>query len=75
MSGNAEKAAAMLKNSGAKAQAAGCKLRALATDPEVQAKAKKAAIEGKKIYEVVTSPKAMEFYRRAAEVIKKTRKK
>ena len=75
MSGNAEKAAAMLKNSGAKAKAAGSKLRALATDPEVQAKAKKAAIEGKKIYEVVTSPKAMEFYRQAAEVIKKTRKK
>ncbi|WP_157366370.1 hypothetical protein [Arthrobacter sp. Soil763] len=75
MSGNAEKAAALLKNSGAKAKAAAGKLRDLATDPEVQAKVKKAADEGKKVYDAVTSPKAMEFYRQAAELIKKTRKK
>ncbi|WP_307037871.1 hypothetical protein [Arthrobacter sp. B3I4] len=65
----------MLKSSGAKAKAAGSKLHAFATDPEVQAKAKKAAEEGKRVYEAVTSPKAMEFYRQAADFIKKTRNK
>ncbi|MDN3937542.1 hypothetical protein QWJ39_14635 [Arthrobacter sp. YD4] len=75
MPGNADRAAAILRNGGARAKAAGSKLHALATDPEVQAKAKKAAEDGKKIYEVVTSPKAMEFYRQAGDLIKKARKK
>jgi hypothetical protein len=75
MSGNVDKAAAMLKTGGAKAKATGSKLRALATDPEVQTMAKKAVAEGKKVYKAATTPEAMQFYRQAAEFIKKTRKK
>mgnify|MGYP000648376527 CR=1 FL=1 len=75
MSGNADKAAAMLKSGGVMAKATGSKLRALATDPEVQMMAKKAVAEGKKVYRAATTPEAMQFYRQAAEFIKKTRKK
>lgn len=65
----------MLKNGGAKAKASGVKLQSLATDPDVQAKARKLVEDGKKVYRAVTSPEAKRAYRQAAEVINKARKK
>jgi hypothetical protein len=69
------KAAAALKNGGAKAKATGDKLYALAKDPEVQARIRGLAEDGKKIYAVVTSPEAKQAYRQAAEFVRKTRRK
>lgn len=69
------KAAAALKNGGAKAKASAAKLYALAKDPDVQARIKGLADDGKKIYGAATSPEAKQAYRQAAEFIKKTRKK
>jgi hypothetical protein len=75
MSRKVDKAAAILKNGGAKAKANGAKLYLLATDPEMQAKAKKLVDDGKKVYRAATSPEAKRAYRQAAEIIKKARKK
>jgi hypothetical protein len=75
MSRKVDKAAAFLKNSGAKAKANGAKLYSLATDPEMQAKAKKLVDDGKKVYRAATSPEAKRAYRQAAEIINKARKK
>lgn len=75
MSGKMDKAAAMLKNGGAKAKANGAKLYSLATDPDKQAKARKLVEDGKKVYQAATSPEAKEAYRHAAEIINKARKK
>lgn len=75
MSGNANKAAAMLKNSGAKAKANGARLQSLATDPEMHAKVRKVVDEGRNLYRAATSPEAKEAYRHAAEIINKLRKK
>ncbi|MBT2596215.1 hypothetical protein [Arthrobacter sp. ISL-72] len=69
------KAAAALKNGGAKAKNGAAKLYAIAKDPAVQARIKGLADDGKKIYTAVTSPEAKRAYRQAAEIIKKTRKK
>ncbi len=69
------KAAAVLKNGGTKAKANGAKLYALAKDPDVQARIKGLAEDGKKIYEAATSPEAKRAYRQAAEIVRKTRKK
>jgi hypothetical protein len=74
MSGKVDKAAAILKNGGIKARANGAKLYSLATDPEMQAKAKKLVDDGKKVYRAATSPEAKRAYRQAAEIIKKARK-
>jgi hypothetical protein len=70
-----DKAAAILKNGGIKARASGAKLYSLATDPEMQAKAKKLVDDGKKVYRDSTSPEAKRAYRQAAEIINKARKK
>lgn len=75
MSGIGNKAAAVLKNGGAKAKANGDKLYALAKDPVVQARVKGLAEEGKKIYAVVTSTEAKQACRQAADFVRKTRKK
>lgn len=75
MSGKVDKAAAMLKNGGAKAKAVGAKLYSVATDPEMQAKTRKLVDDGKKVYRAATSPEAKRAYRQAAEIIKKARKK
>jgi hypothetical protein len=70
-----DKAAIILKNGGIKARASGAKLYSLATDPEMQAKAKKLVDDGKQVYRAATSPEAKRAYRQAAEIIKKARKK
>lgn len=75
MAGKADKAAALLKNGRAKAKAGGAKLRSLATDPEMQAKAKKLLEDGRRMYRAATSPEAKQAYRHAAEIIKKTRRR
>jgi hypothetical protein len=69
------KAVATLKNGGARAKAGAAKLYALAKDPDVQARIKGLADDGKKIYAAATSPEAKRAYRQAGEFIKKTRKK
>jgi hypothetical protein len=68
MPGKVDKAAAMLKNGGAK-------LYSIATDPKMQAKTRKLVDDGKRVYRAVTSPEAKQAYRQAAEVINKARKK
>lgn len=75
MAGKADKAAALFKNGGDKAIAAGTKLYSLAKDPEVQAKATKLLKGGNRMYRAATSPEAKQAYRQAAEFINKTRKK
>lgn len=75
MSGKADKAAAILKNGGAKAKANGAKLYSLATDPNMQAKGRKLVEDGRKVYRAVTSPEAKLAYRQAAAIISKARKK
>lgn len=75
MSGKVGKAAAILKNGGATAKAGGAKLYSLATDPEMQAKARKLLGDGKKVYRAATSPEAKQAYRQAAEFMNKARKK
>lgn len=69
------KAAVAVKNGGSKAKAGAAKMYALAKDPDVQARIKKLADDGKKIYGAATSPEAKRAYRQAAEIIKKVRKK
>ena len=75
MAENGHKAAALLKNSGTIARTAATKLYALAKDPEVQAKAKELAEDGKRMYRAATSPEAKQAYRQVADLIKKARKK
>ncbi|WP_395405935.1 hypothetical protein ACHMXB_22195 (plasmid) [Arthrobacter sp. UC242_113] len=75
MAGKQDKAIGLLKNSGTKAKAGGAKLYSLAKDPVVQAKAKKLAEEGQRLYRAATSPEAKQAYRQAAEILKKARKK
>ena len=75
MAGRADQAAAAIRGGGQKAKAAAAKAYALATDPEIQAKAGKLLDDGKKLYRAATSPEAKEVYRQAAEVINKMRKK
>ena len=69
------RASAAMQKGGAKAKARAVKLYALATDPDVQARIKKLADDGKKIYGAATSPEARRAYQQAAEIIKKARKK
>ena len=69
------KAAAAVKNGGAKAKAGAAKVYAMAKDPEVQARVKKLANDGKKIYGAATSPEDKRAYRQAADILKKVRKK
>jgi hypothetical protein len=69
------KAAALLKNSGTMTRTAATKLYALAKDPEVQAKAKQLAEDGKRMYQAATSPEAKQAYRQVADLVKKARKK
>ena len=75
MAGKGDRAAAFLKDGGAKAKATGVRIYSIAMDPATQAKAKKLVDHGKKVYQAVTSPEAQRAYRRAAEMIKKARKK
>lgn len=75
MAGRADRAAALIKDGGQKARAAASKVYGLAKDPEVQAKAGKLLEDGKKMYRVATSPEAKEAYRKAAEIIKRARKR
>ncbi|MFJ6028662.1 hypothetical protein ACIQCN_14475 [Pseudarthrobacter sp. NPDC092424] len=75
MAGKANKAAAAMKDVGQKAKAATTRLYVLAKDPEMQAKAEKLLVDGKRIYRAATSPEAKETYRKVAAVIDKMRKK
>ncbi|MDQ0076772.1 hypothetical protein [Arthrobacter oryzae] len=75
MSAKLDKAAALLKNGGAKAKASGAKLHSLATDPEMQAKVRNFAGEGMRVYRAVTSPEAKQAYRQAAQFLDKARRK
>ena len=75
MAGKGDKAAAFLKDGGAKAKATGAKIYSIAKDPSTQEKAKRLIDQGKKVYQAVTSPEAQRAYRRVAETIKKARKK
>lgn len=72
MPGKLDKAAALLKNGGAKAN--GAKLHSLATDPEMQAKVRKIAGEGVRVYRAVTSPEDKQAYRQAAQILDKARR-
>ena len=54
---------------------AAAKLYSLAKDPDVQAKAKNPAEDGKSMYQAATSPEAKRAYRQTADLIKKARKK
>lgn len=69
------KAANLLKNSGTVARTTATKLYSLAKDPEVQAKARKLAEDGRRMYQAATSPEAKRAYRQTADLIKKARKK
>ncbi len=75
MAGKGDKAAAFLRDGGAKAKATVAKIYSIAKDPATQAKAKKLVDRGRKVYQAVTSPEAQRAYRQAAELIKKARKK
>lgn len=75
MSERADKAAGALKDGGQWAKTAATKLYVLAQDPEVQAKAAKLLENGKKVYRAAISPEAKDAYRKAAELLKKARKK
>ncbi|PWC06438.1 hypothetical protein DF223_12665 [Mycetocola zhujimingii] len=75
MAGTADKAAAFARNGGAKAKAGATKLYAIASDPAVQAKAKQLFEDGKRLYQAATGPEAKRFYRQAATVVKKVRRK
>lgn len=75
MPGKLDKAAALLKNGGAKAKANGAKLHSLAADPEMQAKVRKIAGEGVRVYRAVTSLEAKQAYRQAAQILDKARRK
>ena len=75
MAGKGDRAAAFLKDGGAKAKAAGTKIYSVAKDPSTQEKAKRLIDQGKKVYQAVTSPEAQRAYRQVAETIKKARKK
>lgn len=69
-----KRAAAVIRNGGAKAKTNGAKLYALAKDPDVQARIKGLAEDGKKVYDFATSPEAKRAYRQAAEIIRRARK-
>lgn len=75
MSEKVDKAAANLKNGGAKAKAGGARLVSLAKDPDMQAKARKVIEEGQNLYRAITSPEAKAAYRHVVEIIDKARKK
>lgn len=75
MSGKVDKAAAFLKNGGAKAKANGAQLYSLATNPDMQAKVTKLVKDGEKVYRAITSPEAKRACRHATEFIRKARKK
>lgn len=75
MAGKGYKAVDLLKNSGTMARTTATKLYLLAKDPEVQAKAKKLAEDGKRMYQAATSPEAKRAYRQTADFIKKARNK
>lgn len=75
MAGNANKAAALLKDAGVKARATGTKIHSLAMDPDVQAKAKKLLHDGKNVYRVATSPEAKQAYHQVSKMLKKALKK
>lgn len=75
MAGRADQAAAAIRSGGQKAKAAAAKAHALATDPEIQAKARQLLDDGQKLYRAATSPEAKEAYRKAAEVVNKLRKR
>ena len=75
VAGVSDRAAALLKSGGAKAKSNGDKLYALAKDPEVHAKIRGLAEDGKKVYDFATSPQAKRAYKQALEIIKKARQK
>lgn len=75
MAGKGYKSADLLKNSGTMARTTAAKLYSLAKDPEIQAKAKKLAEDGKRMYQAATSPEAKRAYRQTTDLIKKARKK
>ncbi|MBG6224313.1 hypothetical protein IWX63_000868 [Arthrobacter sp. CAN_A2] len=41
----------------------------------MRAQAQRLIVDGKKVYQVITSPEAQRIYRQAADVLKKARKK
>ncbi|MET4096235.1 hypothetical protein [Arthrobacter sp. UYCu712] len=75
MAGSADKVAGAFKAGGAHAKAVGAKAYGMATDPAVQAKAKRLYEDGAKIYRAANSPEAKKALRQVAEVLKKIRKK
>lgn len=75
MAGQADKVAAAIRAGGTTAKQAAAKAYDLATDPAMQQKARKLAENGAKIYRAMNTPEAREAYRRAAEILKKTRRK
>ncbi|EMY33908.1 hypothetical protein D477_012545 [Arthrobacter crystallopoietes BAB-32] len=75
MAGTEHRAAAFMRDGGAKAKDAGARIFAIAKDPATQEKAKKLVDDGRKVYQALTSPEAKRLYRQAAERIRRVQKR
>ncbi|MFJ5861192.1 hypothetical protein ACIQCM_07205 [Pseudarthrobacter sp. NPDC092439] len=75
VAGATDKVADAIKTGGAKVKQAAAKVQDFATDPAVQARARKLAEKGAEAYRIANSPEARRAYRQVAAFLKKTRKK